>query len=120
MYPLPISMIALIAGASLHINSAAAETDVPRLPDIIPPLELSEEDTPPPPIAAPLEVVEVTPPLCARYAAIRYSARAINSAPTLNKMRCVQLKNVASRMVSSTRLPNPVPMSEAIIAASNK
>jgi hypothetical protein len=55
-------MIALIAGASLHINSAAAETDVPRLPDIIPPLELSEEDTPPPPIAAPLEVVEVTPP----------------------------------------------------------
>lgn len=30
MYPLPISMIALIAGASLHINSAAAETDVPR------------------------------------------------------------------------------------------
>jgi hypothetical protein len=106
MYPLPISMIALIAGASLHINSAAAETDVPRLPDIIPPLELSEEDTP--------------PPLCARYAAIRYSARAINSAPTLNKMRCVQLKNVASRMVSSTRLPNPVPMSEAIIAASNK
>jgi hypothetical protein len=47
MYPLPISMIALIAGASLHINSAAAETDVPRLPDIIPPLELSEEDTPP-------------------------------------------------------------------------
>jgi hypothetical protein len=107
MYPLPISMIALIAGASLHINSAAAETDVPRLPDIIPPLELSEEDTPP-------------PPLCARYAAIRYSARAINSAPTLNKMRCVQLKNVASRMVSSTRLPNPVPMSEAIIAASNK
>ena len=107
MYPLPISMIALIAGASLHINSAAAETDVPRLPDIIPPLELSEADTPP-------------PPLCARYAAIRYSARAINSAPTLNKMRCVQLKNVASRMVSSTRLPNPVPMSEAIIAASNK
>ena len=107
MYPLPISMIALIAGASLHINSAAAETDVPRLPDIIPPLELSEEDTPP-------------PPQCARYAAIRYSARAINSAPTLNKMRCVQLKNVASRMVSSTRLPNPVPMSEAIIAASNK
>ena len=107
MYPLPISMIALIAGASLHINSAAAETDVPRLPDIIPPLELSEEDTPP-------------PPLCARYAAIRYSARAINSAPTLNKMRCVQLKNVASRMVSSTRLPNPVPMSEAIIATSNK
>ena len=106
MYPLPISMIALIAGASLHINSAAAETDVPRLPDIIPPLELSEEDTP--------------PPLCARYAAIRYSARAINSAPTLNKMRCVQLKNVASRMVSSTRLPNPVPMSEAIIATSNK
>lgn len=106
MNPLPISVIALIAGASLHINSAAAETDVPRLPDIIPPLELSEEDTP--------------PPLCARYAAIRYSARAINSAPTLNKMRCVQLKNVASRMVSSTRLPNPVPMSEAIIAASNK
>ena len=28
MYPLPISMIALIAGASLHISSASAETDV--------------------------------------------------------------------------------------------
>ena len=62
MYPLPISMIALIAGASLHVSSATAETDVPRVPEIIPPLVLSEEDTPPPPIAAPLEAVQVTPP----------------------------------------------------------
>ena len=38
MYPLPISMIALIAGASLHISSASAETDVPRVPDIMTPL----------------------------------------------------------------------------------
>ena len=62
MYPLPISMIALIAGASLHLSSASAESDVPRIPEIIPPLALSEEDTPPPPIAAPLEAVQVTPP----------------------------------------------------------
>lgn len=62
MYPLPISMIALIAGASLHISSASAETDVPRVPDIIPPLVLGEEETPPPPIAAPLEAVQITPP----------------------------------------------------------
>ena len=48
MYPLPISMIALIAGASLHLSSASAESDVPRIPEIIPPLALSEEDTPPP------------------------------------------------------------------------
>jgi hypothetical protein len=63
MYPLPISMIALIAGASLHLSSASAQGDVPRVPDILPPAAaLSAEDTPPPPVAAPLEPVQVTPP----------------------------------------------------------
>jgi hypothetical protein len=55
MYPLPISMI---AGASLHLSSASAQGDVPRVPDILPPAAaLSAEDTPPPPVAAPLEPV---------------------------------------------------------------
>lgn len=62
MYLLPISLIALIAGAMLNSVSAEAETDVPRVPKIIPPAALSEEETPPPPVAVPLDIVEVTPP----------------------------------------------------------
>ena len=59
MYPLPFSIAAFVAGLLIH--SAAAQ-DAPPVPDIMPPVTLSEEDTPPPPIAAPLDVVDVTPP----------------------------------------------------------
>lgn len=60
MYPLSLLPAALLVGTFLQ--SAVAQ-DAPPVPDILPPAgALSAEDTPPPPIAAPLETVEVTPP----------------------------------------------------------
>jgi hypothetical protein len=56
-------------------------------------------------------------PLYSVYELKRYSARAINTAPTLSKIRCVHVKNVASCMVSNTRLPSRVPSTEAAMAA---
>ena len=60
MYPLYLFPAVLLVGSFL--NHAVAQ-DAPPVPDILPPAaELSAEDTPPPPIAAPLQSVEVTPP----------------------------------------------------------
>ncbi len=60
MYPLSLFPAVLLVGSFL--NHAAAQ-DAPPVPDILPPAaQLSPEDTPPPPIAAPLQSVEVTPP----------------------------------------------------------
>ena len=60
MYPLSLLPDALLVGTFLQ--SAMAQ-DAPPVPDIMPPAaELSAEETPPPPIAAPLESVDVTPP----------------------------------------------------------
>lgn len=60
MYPLLLLPAALLVGTFLQ--SAVAQ-DAPPVPDIMPPAaELKAEDTPPPPIAAPLESVDITPP----------------------------------------------------------
>ena len=60
MYPLLLLPAALLVGTFLQ--SAVAQ-DAPPVPDIMPPAaELRAEDTPPPPIAAPLESVDITPP----------------------------------------------------------
>jgi thiol-disulfide isomerase/thioredoxin len=60
LYPLSFLPAALLVGTFLQ--SAAAQ-DAPAVPDIMPPAGvLSDEETPPPPIAAPLESVAITPP----------------------------------------------------------
>jgi hypothetical protein len=60
LYPLSLLPAALLVGTILQ--NAVAQ-DAPPVPDIMPPaVVLGAEETPPPPIAAPLESVDITPP----------------------------------------------------------
>ena len=63
MYPLSLFPAFLLVGTLLQTPLGAAAQNAPPVPDILPPAaELTPEETPPPPIAAPLENVVVTPP----------------------------------------------------------
>jgi hypothetical protein len=60
LYPLSLLPAALLVGTFLQY---AVAQETLAVPDIMPPAGvLSAEETPPPPIAAPLESVDITPP----------------------------------------------------------